>query len=90
MSGSPYQGGGARSQQDGLAGTLGIDNDVVAKVRGITSKIEDLIDSTTQPLKPYLPAIARSVGTSSLLAASPSPSLCPLGVLTSCSSGSSS
>lgn len=45
----------------GLAQTMGIDNEALDTVRKFTSKVEDVIETVTQPLKPYLPAAARSV-----------------------------
>lgn len=53
------------SQMAGLAQSFGIDNDAIQQVRGYTSKVEDAIETIGRPLKPYLPAAARSVTFSS-------------------------
>lgn len=53
-----------QSSISGLASTIGIDNQQLNSVRQITSRVEDVIERFTQPLKPYLPAAARSVSSS--------------------------
>lgn len=34
-------------------------DEVLVKVRGFTNKVEDLMESYSQPIKPWVPAIAR-------------------------------
>lgn len=36
-------------------------DEVLVKVRGITNKVEELMDSYSQPIKPWVPAIARGL-----------------------------
>jgi len=57
-------GGGHRRQQStmqGLATTLGMDESQLEGVKKVTSKVEDAIENLTHPIKPYLPALSRSV-----------------------------
>jgi hypothetical protein len=56
---SPYE-GGAGSRPIGGGGYNSFDSESpLNKVREYTSKVEDLIDQYTQPIKPHLPALGR-------------------------------
>ncbi|KDQ10261.1 hypothetical protein BOTBODRAFT_36371 [Botryobasidium botryosum FD-172 SS1] len=48
----PYQSGG-------YAAANGTSDDPIAKIRAVSSKIEDLIEVYSQPLRPHLPTIGR-------------------------------
>lgn len=35
------------------------DNEIIAKIQDVSSKVEDAIETYTQPIRPYVPALAR-------------------------------
>ncbi|WWC86886.1 uncharacterized protein L201_001765 [Kwoniella dendrophila CBS 6074] len=49
----------SRSSHSSSYGGSGSDDDLLNKVQAYTSKIEDLIEAYTQPIRPYVPAMAR-------------------------------
>lgn len=49
---------GRRPNGSGIGGNMN-ENDVLGQIKAVTSKIEDLIEGYTQPIKPYIPAMAR-------------------------------
>jgi hypothetical protein len=56
---SPYAGGGGGGGMNS-GGFNSMDSDSpLNKIREYTSKVEDLIDQYTQPIKPHLPALGR-------------------------------
>lgn len=57
---SPYAGGAGNSSSGGGYNSYNNTTDSpLNKVREYTSKVEDVIDQYTQPIKPHLPALGR-------------------------------
>ncbi|OLL24394.1 Surfeit locus protein 4 [Neolecta irregularis DAH-3] len=53
----PTYGGNAYQPQSGSG--FGESSDIISQVRAQTSKIEDILDTISEPIKPYLPGIGR-------------------------------